>query len=59
MSKAPTICERCEKVFMGGPYAFFCPYCRKKIASENAKKRNLSKLGNEERRKGVKNEMQK
>ena len=52
MSKAPTICERCESVFMGGPNAFFCPDCRKKISSENAKKRNLSRLGNTARWKG-------
>ena len=49
MSKAPVICEKCEKVFMGGANAFICPKCRKKILSENAKKRNLSKIGNEAR----------
>lgn len=42
---APTICEDCEKVFKGGPYAFFCPSCRKKRLSAAAKKRNLNKLG--------------
>ncbi len=51
MSKAPVICEYCEKVFMGGEHAFICPKCRKKIVSDNAKKRNLSKLGVEARRK--------
>ena len=49
MSKAPVICEHCEKVFMGGAKAFVCPKCRKKIASERAKKINLSKIGNEAR----------
>lgn len=42
----PIICERCEKVFMG-KYAFICPECRRKAASDSAKKRNLNKLGNE------------
>lgn len=42
---AKTICEECEKVFMGGPDAFFCPKCLKKRMSEAAKKRNLSKTG--------------
>lgn len=51
MSKAPVICEYCEKVFMGGKQAFICPKCRKKIASDNAKKRNLNKLGVDARRK--------
>lgn len=51
MSKAPVICEYCEKVFMGGPKAFVCPECRKKIAIESAKKRNLSKLGARARQK--------
>lgn len=49
MSKAPVICERCEKVFMGGENAFICPKCRKEMASERAKKINLSKIGNEAR----------
>lgn len=43
---APIICERCEKVFMG-KYAFICPECRRKAASDSAKKRTLNKLGNE------------
>lgn len=43
----PTICEDCEKVFWGGPYAFFCPKCRKKRLSAAAKRRNLNKLGND------------
>lgn len=42
---APIICERCEKVFMG-KYAFICPECRRKAASDSAKKRKLNKLGN-------------
>lgn len=43
MSKAPVICYYCEKVFMGGPYAFVCPKCRKKRSSEAAKKREAKK----------------
>ncbi len=43
MSKAPVICYYCEKVFMGGPYAFVCPICRKKRLSESAKKRAQAK----------------
>ena len=49
MNKAPVICERCEKVFMGGAKAFICPKCRKKMLSERAKKINLSKIGNDAR----------
>lgn len=48
---APTICEDCEKVFYGGPNAYFCPKCRteriRAAARENAKKRKLNKLGKE------------
>lgn len=44
---SPVICEECEKVFRGGPYSYFCPECRKRRLSENAKKRNLNKLGYE------------
>ena len=43
MNKAPVICYYCEKVFMGGPYAFVCPKCRKKRCSEAAKKRAKQK----------------
>lgn len=46
-TKAPVICEDCEKVFLGGPYSYFCPKCIKKRLSETAKKRNLNKLGND------------
>ncbi len=42
---APIMCERCEKVFEG-KYAHICPDCRRKVASESAKKRNLNKIGN-------------
>jgi predicted RNA-binding Zn-ribbon protein involved in translation (DUF1610 family) len=45
---APAICEICGNVFQT-KYAFICPKCRKKIASERAKKINLSKIGNEAR----------
>ena len=51
MSQALVICERCEKVFMGGAHAFICPACRKKAVSESAKKRNLNRIGIEARRK--------
>lgn len=44
---APIICEDCEKIFLGGPYACFCPDCRKKRLSVAAKRRNLNKLGND------------
>lgn len=47
---AKEICERCEKVFEAGPYAFICPKCRKKALQEAARKsakaRNLNKIGN-------------
>lgn len=43
--KAPVICEECERVFYGGVNAYICPDCRKKRASELAKKRNLSAIG--------------
>ena len=46
-AKAKTICEDCGKVFDGGPYAYFCPECRKKRLSKAAKDRNLNKLGND------------
>lgn len=49
--KAPVICEDCEKVFYGGVNAYICPQCRKKRASENAKRRGLSALGREAQRK--------
>lgn len=38
---ALVICEKCEKVFMGGPLAFFCPECRKALLSKAAKERDL------------------
>ena len=53
--KAPVICEYCEKVFMGGAYSYVCPECRKKIASEKAKKINLSKLGYDARKRSDNN----
>ena len=46
VTKAKTICEDCWKVFDGGPYAYFCPECRKIRLSKAAKSRNLNKLGN-------------
>lgn len=45
-TKAPVICEDCEKVFLGGPRSHFCPKCRQKRLSAAAKRRNLNKLGN-------------
>lgn len=47
--KALEICERCGKVELMGPYQFFCTECRKKILSEEAKRRNLNKLGTDAR----------
>jgi hypothetical protein len=49
--KAPVICEECETVFLGGVNAYICPACRKKRASENAKRRGLSALGRAAQRK--------
>ena len=46
---APAICEQCGKVFET-KYAFYCPECRKKIASERAKKIGLSELGHKARK---------
>ena len=46
---APVICDRCEKVFMGGPYTYLCPECRKQLLSENARKHQLSQKGIEAR----------
>lgn len=45
MAIAKTICEDCEKVFLGGPMAHFCPACRKKRISAAAKKRKLWEYG--------------
>lgn len=45
--KAIVICEDCGKVFDGGPYAYFCPDCRRKKLSESAKRRGLNKIGND------------
>ena len=50
MSKlGKVICEDCERVFDGGPKAFFCPECRakhvKEAARRSAKERNLSAIG--------------
>ena len=41
-----TICEDCQKVFMGGPNAYLCPVCRKKRLIRYAKERRLNELGN-------------
>lgn len=35
---AKTICERCEKVYKGGPYSFYCQRCRKVRSSEGGRK---------------------
>ena len=42
---AKEICEDCGSVFKAGPDAFLCLKCRKRRASESAKRRNLSQLG--------------
>ena len=39
------ICEDCGKVFEAGPKAFLCPPCRRRRLSEQAKKRNLNRVG--------------
>lgn len=44
---AKEICQDCGKIFEGGPYAYFCPDCRRKRLSVAAKRRQLNKLGNE------------
>lgn len=41
------ICEDCNAVYEGGPRSFLCPRCRKKRLSDEAKRRNLNKLGND------------
>ena len=43
---AKEICQDCGKIFDGGPYAYFCPDCRRKRLSGAAKRRQLNKLGN-------------
>lgn len=48
---APAICESCGKVF-NTKYAHYCPDCLKRIASERAKKINLSESGHNARKKG-------
>ena len=45
---APAACEICGNVFQT-KYAFICPKCLKKMASERAKNINLSKIGNDAR----------
>lgn len=40
------ICERCGNTFNAGPKAHFCMTCRKEMLSEQARRRNLSRLGN-------------
>lgn len=42
---AKEICEDCGKVFDAGPHAHLCMACRKRRLSENAKMRNLGKIG--------------
>jgi predicted RNA-binding Zn-ribbon protein involved in translation (DUF1610 family) len=43
------LCVECGAVYNETPYSFLCPKCRKKKQSESAKRRNLSKIGNEAR----------
>ena len=43
--KALEICERCGKIELMGVFQFYCTECRKKILSEEAKRRGLNKLG--------------
>lgn len=42
---AKEICEDCGSVFEAGPDAFLCLKCRKRRASESAKRIKLSQLG--------------
>lgn len=41
------ICADCGRVFEAGKYQFLCRECLRKRLSEQAKKRNLNKIGNE------------
>lgn len=43
-------CVECGAVYNETPTSFICPTCRKKKASESAKKRKLSELGHKARR---------
>lgn len=43
-------CVECGAVYNETPTSFICPKCRKKKASESAKKRKLSELGHKARR---------
>ncbi len=47
------VCEDCGAVFEAKVRAFYCPDCRKRKASESAKRRNLSELGHEGYRKKI------
>lgn len=42
-------CVECGAVYNETPTSFICPKCRKKKASENAKKINLSGIGQRSR----------
>lgn len=43
-------CVECGKVYNETPHSFLCPECRKKKASERARKNALSALGNATRK---------
>ena len=45
------ICEDCGKLFIGGANAYFCPECRIRRQRESAKRRNLSQIGINARKK--------
>lgn len=50
MNKVKDICQDCGKVYNAGRYSFFCPKCRKRRKSQNAKRINLSISGQMARR---------
>ena len=41
------VCEDCGKVFEAGKYQHICRACLRKRLSEQAKRRELNKIGNE------------
>lgn len=43
-------CVECGAVYNETPHSFLCPKCRKKKASEGARKNALSALGNAARK---------
>ena len=51
--KYKEICQRCERVFLGGPRQFLCPRCLKEAQRRGgAKSRPRKKEGKEKGKKG-------